>query len=201
MINDDLNGFMRIANMMGRAAARTIGNDVYSVLTANAAMADGTAIFHADHSNLAGTGAAPTVATVGAARSAMRLRQDMNSNDYLDIQPDIILGPVALEDTLNVLMASETNPANANSKVPNPVRNMAEVVTDPRLDAVSATAWYLIANPLDVPLIEVAFLDGNQNPYLESEQGFTIDGIQWKVRLDYGTDSIDNRGGYLNPGA
>ncbi len=201
IINDDLNGFMRIAGLMGRAAARTIGNDVYSVITANAAMADGTAIFHADHSNLAGTGAAPTVATVGAARSAMRLQQDLNSNDYLDIQPSIILGPVALEDTLKVLMASETNPANANSKVPNAVRNAAEVVTDPRLDANSTTAWYLIANPELVPLVEVAFLDGNETPYLESKNGFTIDGVEWKVRLDYGTDSMDHRGGYKNAGA
>jgi ATP-dependent Clp endopeptidase proteolytic subunit ClpP len=201
IINDDLNGFMRIAGLMGRAAARTIGNDVYSVITANAAMADGTAIFHADHSNLAGTGAAPTVATVGAARSAMRLQQDISGNDYLDIQPSIILGPVALEDTLAVLMASETDPAQANSKKPNAVRNAAEVVTDPRLDASSTTAWYLLANPELAPLIEVAFLDGNENPYLESKNGFTIDGVDWKVRLDYGTDSIEHRGGYKNAGA
>lgn len=201
IINDDLSGFNRIAKMMGRAAARTIGNDVYAVITANAAMADGVVIFHADHNNLAGSGAAPTVATVGAARSAMRLQTDVDGNDALDIRPAIILGPVALEDTLNVLMASETDPAQSNSKKPNAVRNAAMVVTDPRLDTASTTVWYMFANPADVPVVEVAFLDGNENPFLESENGFTIDGVRWKVRLDYGTDSIDYRGGYKNPGA
>lgn len=201
IINDDLNGFMRIAGMMGRAAARTVGNDVYSVINTNAAMTDGTEIFHADHSNLAGTGAAPTASTVGAARTAMRLQQDPNSNDYLDIRPAIFLGPVALEDTMRVLMGSETDPAGSNSKKPNPVRNMAQIITDPRLDATSATAWYLLADPDYVPLLEVAFLDGNQTPYLESEQGFTVDGTRWKVRMDYGVSATDHRGGYKNAGA
>lgn len=201
IINDDLGGLTRTAGLMGRAAARTVGNDVWAVITANAAMADGTAIFHADHGNLAGTGAAPTVTTLGAARSAMRLQQDLNSNDYLNIMPSVIACPVALEDTMRVLLASETDPASSNSKKPNAVRNMATLVTDPRLDANSTTAWYVFANPQDVPVVEVAFLDGNQNPYLESEMGFTIDGITWKVRMDYGTDSIDHRGGYKNAGA
>lgn len=197
IINDDLGGFMRIAAMMGRAAARTIGNDVYNIFTNNPNMSDGIALFHASHSNLAGTGGAPTVTTVGAARAAMRKQQDLNSNDYLDIRPSVILSGVELEDTINVLMASETDPSQANSRRPNPIRGIAEVITDPRLNT---TEWYLIADPSVVPLIEVAFLDGNQSPYLESQNGFTVDGTQWKVRLDYGTAPIDFRGGYKNAG-
>ena len=201
IINDDLGGFNSIAQMMGRAAARTVGNDVYSVINTNAAMSDTVAIFHADHNNLAGTGAAPTTTTVGAGRSAMRLQTDVDGNDSLDIRPAIFLVPVALEDTANVLVASETDPNQANSRKPNPIRGFAEVVSDPRLDATSTTAWYLIASPSLAPLVEVAFLDGNQTPYLESQNGFTIDGVMWKVRMDYGTAAIDWRGGYKNAGA
>jgi len=199
IINDDLNGFMRIAGLMGRAAARTVGNDAYGVLTANAAMGDGIALFHASHNNTA-TAAAPTVSSVGIARKQMRLQKDPDNNDTLDIRPAYILGPVALEDTLDVLMRSETDPAQSNSKKPNAVRNAARVITDPRLDATSSTAWYLLADQNDVPTVEVAFLDGVDTPYLESKNGFTIDGVQWKVRLDYGVAAADWRGAQYNAG-
>lgn len=201
IINDDLNGFLRLAAMLGRAANRTVGNDVYSVITTNAAMNDGIALFHASHNNLAGSGGAMTVTTLGAGRKAMRTQQDPNSNDYLDIRPNILLVPTILEDLANQMVSSTTDPANSNSGVINPIRGFAEVVSDPRLDANSATAWYLLADPSMVPTVEVAFLDGNQTPYLESQTGFTIDGIQWKVRLDYATGAIDFRGAYKNAGA
>jgi len=198
IINDDLNGFMRIAGLMGRAAARTVGNDVYGIITDNAALFDGVALFHATHNNLAGSGAAPTIVTLGAARTAMRKQMDPDSNDYLDIRPIIIVCGVELEDTINTLMASETDPSQANSKKPNIFRRAFKVVADPRLNA---TEWYLLANPNEVPTLEIAFLDGNQTPYLESQMGFTVDGTAWKVRLDYGTTGNDFRGGYKNAGA
>lgn len=200
VINDDLGGFLRMTQMLGRAAARTVGNDVYALINSNPTMSDGIAFFHADHNNLAGSGAPPTVTTVGAGRSSMRLQQDPDGNDYLDIRPQSFVVPVALEDTANVLVASETDPGQANSRKPNPIRGFAEVVSDPRLDGTSTTAWYLFADPQLVPSYEVAFLDGNQNPFLESQLGFTIDGVMWKVRMDYGTAAIDWRGGYKNAG-
>lgn len=191
IINDDLGGLMRIGGMMGRAAARTVNVDVYTLLKANSAMFDGVVMFHADHSNLP-TGAAPTAATLGAARTLMRKQQDVDGNGFLNIQPVYIICGVELEDTMNVLLASETDPSKANSKIPNPVRNMAKLITDPNL---GATEWYMVAAPSEAPLIEVAFLDGNQTPYLESQAGFNIDGTQMKVRMDYGLSGIDYRGG------
>jgi len=192
IINDDLGGFMRIARMMGRAAQRTIGNDVYNLLKANSpAMSDGVVPFHASHNNLP-TGAAATAITLGAARTLMRKQMDKDANDYLDIQPSYILTGVEQEDTMNILISSETDTSQANSRKPNPVRNIATLITDPRL---SATEWYMVASATEAPLIEVAFLDGNQTPYLESQNGFTVDGVMWKVRMDYGMSFIDFRGG------
>lgn len=201
IINDDLGGFVRLAQMMGRAAQRTIGNDVYNILINNPTMSDGVALFHANHSNLAGSGGAISASTVGAGRSAMRLQKDVNSNDSLNIRPTKLVVPVALEDVALVLMASETDPSQSNSRKPNPVMSMAEVIADPRLDAASATAWYLLADTMLAPVIEVAFLDGNETPYLETQEGFTVDGFQSKVRLDYGVAAVDFRGGYKNAGA
>jgi len=44
---------------------------VWGIITANPAMADGNALFHTTHKNLAGTGAALDVGSVGATRAEM----------------------------------------------------------------------------------------------------------------------------------
>ena len=110
-------------------------------------MADGTALFHANHKNLAASGAAITAASLGAARTAMRTQKDASGNATLNIRPNLLIVPAALEDTARVLMASETDPSQSNSRKPNPVRGAFNVIVDARLDAASTTAWYLAANP------------------------------------------------------
>ena len=47
----------------------------------------------------------------------------------------------------------------------------------------------------------IHFLDGNQNPYLELQNGFDVDGARYKVRLDYGVAAVDYRGAVTNAGA
>jgi len=197
IINDDLAGFTRIAQLLGRAAARTINADVYGILTANAAMADGVALFHADHSNL-NTSTALSLANIGVAKTAMRKQTDADGNDYLNIMPKYLVVPVALEDSAKTLIMAETDFSNSNSKKPNIHRNTLEVISDPVLDADSATTWYMMADAMEAPVVEVAFLDGNSDPYLESQEGFTVDGVQWKVRLDYGVGSIEDKGAQKN---
>ncbi len=201
IINDDLNSFTEIPRKMGRAARRKVGDLVFAILNSNPAMADGTALFHANHNNLAGVAAAPSAASVGAARSAMRIQKDQSGNAVLNIAPSLFLIPVALEDTARVLMNSETDPAKTNSRVPNPVRGAAEIVTDARLDAASTTAWYLTADPNMFDTIEVAYLDGNPNPFMEQQDGWSVDGVDFKVRIDAAAKALEFRTMYKNAGA
>ena len=112
IINDDLSAFTEIPRKMGRAAARTVGDLVFAIINGNPNMADGTALFHANHKNLAGSGGAPSAATVGAGRTKMRTQKDGAAT--LNISPTFFLVPAALEDTARVLMASETDPSQAN---------------------------------------------------------------------------------------
>ncbi len=201
IINDDLQAFTTIPRKMGRAAKRKVGDLVWSILTSNPNMADGVALFHANHANLAATGTALAVASGGAARSAMRLQKDSSGNAVLNIAPTYLLAPVALEDTANVLMSSETDFSSGNSRKPNPLRNAFDVITDARLDAVSTTAWYLAADPNAFDVIEVGYLDGNPNPYLEEQNGWNVDGVEMKVRIDAASKALDWRTLYKNPGA
>jgi hypothetical protein len=200
IINDDLSSFTRIPGRMGRAARRTIGNLVYAVLTDNAAMADGIALFHADHDNL-GTGAI-TATAVDAGRAAMALQKDPDEHATggLNIRPAYFLVPVGLEGKASALMASEFDPAGTQRN-PNTVRGLAKVISEARLSTVSTAVWYLAANPNANDTIEVAYLNGNSNPVLEQRDGWSVDGVEFKVRIDAGVKALDFRGLYKSSGS
>lgn len=203
IINDDIAAFTRVPMKMGRAAIRTIGNLVYAVLTANGAMSDGIALFHADHKNLAGTAGAPSTSTLDAMRTAMGTQSDPDSkaSGGLNISPAYVIVPKALEGTAKTAMESEYDTAKGDKRLPNSVRGMAEVIADGRLDTNSTTAWYGAASPSMFDTIEVAYLDGVEQPYLETRQGWDVDGVEFKVRHDAGVKALDHRGLYKNAGS
>lgn len=184
VINDDLSALDRIPRSMGRAAIRTIGDLVYAVLGNNPKMSDGTALFHATHGNLLSPAAALSVGRIDAALSAMQTQEEGDA--ILNIMAKYMLVPVALRSTANALINAEFDPGNANAKVPNPVRGLVEVIADARLDKQSKLNTYFAADPAIHDTIEVAYLDGNEQPYMEQQQGFTVDGATFKVRMDAG---------------
>lgn len=198
VVDDDMGAFLSTAKNLGRAAKRSVENDVYAVLAANAALGDGTALFHADHGNLAGSGTAISVASLGAARAAMGRQMDPDSNDYLDIRPNVLLCPLELVDHANTVIQSETDISKTNSKNMNPIRNMVTVVGTPRL---TGTGWYLFSSPSVVPTLEVAFLRGQSEPDVRLEESFSSRGVRMRVTYDYGVAAVEYRGGYKNAGA
>ncbi|HBH8436753.1 peptidase [Klebsiella pneumoniae subsp. pneumoniae] len=205
IINDDLTQLTTIPMAMGRAAARTVGNLVYLLLTSNGKFTDGKALFHADHKNLI----AKDMDMVGLdeARKLMRLQEDANG-DSLNITPAFVLVPAALESAARraILSSSSVFPVgdegtiNQNPGIINVVKDMAEVIVEPRLDKANSKQWY-VAAAKGMDTIEVAYLDGMDTPYLEEQVGFTVDGVAWKVRIDAGVAALDYRGLLKSNGA
>ena len=200
IINDDLSAFSSLAAGLGRAARRTIESDVYALVNTPGNYSDGVAVFHATHGNLAGAGAAPSVAAFDAVRTAMANQKDVSGNDFLDIQPSIWLGPVGLKGDADVINQSRYDPDASNKleRVNKALGIFSRTIGSPRL---TGTAWYAFCDPMIAPALEVAFLDGNQEPYLENENGFQVDGTRWKVRHDYGIAWVEFKSSYRNPGA
>ena len=203
IVNDDLGAFIDLAMMLGRAAKRTVEADVYALLALNSGMgptmSDTKALFHTDHGNIAADGDL-SVTVVDSMRSKMALQKDVSGNDYLDLRPAILVVPTATGGLARVINDAQYDPDTANKlQRPNMVRGLfRDVVDTPRL---SGTRAYAFADPSEAPVIEVAFLDGNQEPFLELQEGFRIDGAQWKVRLDYGVAALDYRGAATAKGA
>jgi HK97 family phage prohead protease len=206
LVNDDLDALGRIPAAMGRSAARTIGDLAYNVLIlgiTNTLNQDGLALFHATHGNYVApaSGAAPSVATIEAARTAMATQTDPSGVAILNIRPRYLIVPFALEGTSLVLQDGEYDPAGtAGTLTPNTVRNTFTVVADGRLDAYDPLAWFMAADPSMVETVEVAFLDGQQTPYMETQNGWSTDGVSYKVRIDAVAAPLDFRGLYKNDG-
>ena len=202
VINDDLSGFDRLVSSFGNSSARLENRTVYSQLTANAALSDGVALFNASHSNLAGTNAAIAVASLGAARTAMRLQKGM-AGEELNITPTFLIVPAALEQVAYQFTSSNYVAAtqSAISEFRAGGRTAITPIVEPVLDANSSTAWYLASDSSQVDTIEYCYLDGAEGPVLESELGFEVDGISYTCRLDFASKAIDYRGLYKNNGA
>ena len=115
----------------------------------------------------------------------------------IDASPKFLIVPAALETAGQKLLASiqATTTADVN------VFSTLELVVDPRLDAASATAWYLAADPALIDTIEYAHLDGADGVMVETQVGWEVDGMEFKVRDDFGCGILDWRGLYRANGA
>lgn len=205
IINDDLSAFTRIPRAMGRAAVRTVGDLVYAVLTGNPVLAeDGLNLFEdASHKNLL-TGSVISTSSVDAVRVAMaKQKLPGQKSGGSNIRLAYLLVPLALEGLARTVATSEfeVGAATKNNTTPNTVRNTFEVISDARLDEASATGWYGAANGNVNDTIEVAYLNGNDAPTLEQQAGWSVDGVEFKVRHEAGVAPLDFRGLVRNPGA
>ncbi len=199
LVNDDLGAFADLARRMGQAAAETEARILVTLLEAGSGngptMSDGKTLFHADHGNKAGTGAAISDATLSAARLALRTQKGIEDRT-IRVTPRNLLVPPALETTAEKWLASI---APATAADVNPFSGSLSLVVEPRL--TSPTRWYVTADPGEIDGLEFAYLSGAEGPQVESRSGWDVDGVEIRVILDFGAGFIDHRGWFMNAGA
>lgn len=206
--NDDLHAFSDLSRRLGQAAAATEAQLLVDLLVSNAGngptMSDNKALFHADHKNKAagndvgiwtGQNAKEFVALVGAARLAMRKQVGL-SGELIAVTPKFLIVPSDLETPAEQQLAKLTPTKGSDV---NPFAGTLELVVEPRL--ASGTRWYVTASPTEIDGLEYAYLEGNEGPQIETKAGFEVDGVQVRVRLDFGCGLVDHRGWFMNPGA
>lgn len=201
LINDDLNAFTRLPEMYGRQARNLESDLIWAIVTGNPLMADGNALFSSAHGNLAGSGSAIDVASLGEAREAMRLQTSLDGSK-LNIRPRYMYVPAALETKADQVTV-QTTPDQASTVNPFAAGGRSALIAaaEPRLDDDSSTAWYLMADAGQVDLFEMAFLTGEEGPVVDSMIDFDTDGVKFKARHTVGVKAIDWRGMFKNPGA
>ncbi len=203
IVNDDLDALTRIPFAFGASAADLESDLVYAILTGNAAMADGVALFHANHGNL-GTAAKladaldPTKANPLADMRTKMLLQKGIEGRYITVRPQFLIVPPELEEV--ALKATNAAIIAAKGVDLNVVGVSLTPIVEPRLHDGSVTAWYGAAAPGTIDTIEYAYLDGHEGVFTETKSGFEVDGVQIKCRHVFGAKAIDGRGLYMNPG-
>lgn len=210
IVNDDLNGFSRMSTKMGQAAGRTVEIDFYALLYLNSGlgptMDDTGTLFNATavttaggHANYVSSGTVISITSLSAAAAAMSRQRDMNLQEYVGVKPKILLVAPEYEGLAWTILNSTADPGQANPARGNYARTLnLTVVSSPY---VQGTDWFLFSDPNVVEAIEVAFLDGEQEPFIDEEIEFMTDAMNMKVRLDYGLAAIDFRAAYKNEGA
>ena len=199
IINDDLGAFTDINMAWGRAAAETEADLLAALFTANGGdgvkLDDGTAVYATARGNKAAAGAAIDVTSLGAGRQAMREVKGLDGKTPRSIVPKhLVVGP-ARETQAEQVLASLAAAKVADA---NPFAGQLKLHMEPRL---SGNAWRLFADPSATPTIVIGYLNGAEGPQLDTREGWTTLGAEFRAVLDFGCGLIDWRGTYLNSGA
>lgn len=206
IVNDDLGALTAVPRRLGRGAALKLNDLFWSVFLNN------SSFFTSGNNNVStGGGSALGLTGLTNAESTFLLQTDPDGFP-LGIDPAILLVPTALKATGATLMTSElvvSGNTSAASGLPNKniFQGRFKLVSTPYLSnsaytGNSAAAWYLLAKPEDLPVIEVALLNGREAPVVETAQAdFSILGIQMRGYHDFGVSLQEYRGGVRSAGS
>ena len=199
LVNDDVGAFTDVNGKFGLAAAEFEAVFLVKLLESGGGngptMGDSKALFHTDHGNKASSAGTPDETRLSAARLAMRKQKGL-SGEPINVAPRYMLVPPDLETGSEKLLA--TIQATKSGDV-NPFGGKLELLVEARLS--SAARWYLAGDPGVIEGLEYAYLQGQEGPQIDTRAGFEIDGLETKVRLDFGAAFLDWRGWYMNAGA
>ena len=207
LINDDLGALTTAGQRLGRGAALRLNEMFWTAFLNN------SAFFAAGNNNVTtGAGSALSLAALADADRVFRLQTDPDGQP-LGIFPAILLVPTALRITALNLMNSTivvaTNTGTATTLTPNSnvLSGAYTVVSSPYMSNAaftgnSTTAWYLLASPADLPVIEVVALNGNYMPTVETtDADFNTLGIALRGFIDVGVALQEFRAGVRAAGS
>lgn len=205
ILNDDLMAFTRIPRLMGLAAARKVGdlfwNDI--IIDNPVLKQDNQMLFGNFHANQSNNNDPLAVAGLNTAIAKMRTQKDPDKRATLNVVPAYLMVPAALEGTADVLTTAMYQTGNMTSTTDaqlekdgnNRFTNLTPII-EPRLDADDPGCWYLSSDPNSgvVDSVAIAFLNGEEQPFMEQQEGFDQDGVMYKIRLEATAAAIAYQG-------
>ena len=196
IINDDLDALSRIPQMIGRGMSLFESNEVWKLITSNAAMSyDNKALFHNDHKNQ-GSGVIGVTA-ISEARKKLRNQSDIAGN-RINLRPTYLVVPTSLETAAEQFLSPIQPTQTSNVNI---FTQKLQLIAEPRLDDASEAVYYVTASPEQIDMIAFGYLDGEAGPQLETVNERDPDGTVIYARLDFGCTLLNHRGFYKSTGA
>jgi len=203
IINDDKNALKQVPEMIGYSAARTVNEAIVNMIEGDHKTYDGSSLFAVAHANYGTTALSNTSAGKAAVQAAVNAIEKATDSvtgkklglkaKYLVTGIDLQFVAIELLKALNFLPVSTNGGGTYNGLVD--ARLIPVVIPE----ITSATAWYVIAEPTIMPVIEIGYLNGKETPDLlmrkptmvnlaggDDPFGYEFDDILYKVRFDYG---------------
>lgn len=184
MINDDLNALSQIPQRIGRGAALSLNDVIWSEFQSS------NASYYQSVS--AGSGNALSFDSLSAANTAFRKLNDPDGNP-LAIPPRVLLVPPELELTAARLMTSSALIASSLGSTSSKVVEGATNVLAGRYRVVvsnyltSSSTWWLLSDAADLPALDVVFLNGQQAPTIEQVvPDYQLLGVAIRGYMDFG---------------
>jgi hypothetical protein len=181
--NDDVQAIRRIPQELALSAKNTLYEFVFDFFRTNPVIYDTVALFHASHNNLF---VAPfSAAEVSAHRLAMLKQNRFGSGKRLVTAPRSLLVPFELQEVAINLFNRNTN----LDKTFQQTLNMDVIAPSYWTDA---NDWCTLADPARLPVLEIGFLAGREEPELfvqdQANVGslFSNDKVTYKIRHIYG---------------
>ena len=190
IINDDMGAINQRAFQFGRKASLKL-NKVFWTLFQN-----DSNFFSAGNNNIVASAGALDASSLAKLVKAFRKQTDSNG-DILGYEPRILLVPAALEVEALKLYDDAEIRDNSGSKqylTGNPWRGKFNPVASAYLE--SDEDYYLLADPNIAATIQVAFLNGQQAPVVESNPTtFDTFGISYRGKFSFGVAFADPKAG------
>ncbi len=198
MINDDLGAITTVPRKLGRGSGSKINDVFWSTFMANAAF-----FLEANKNYLEGADTALGINGLSKAEVAFMNQVDEDDKP-IGVMPAIVLVAPALAAMATMLNKSlELRDTTASTKYPvaNPHTGkfrteVSRYLSNAHYAGNSEKVWYLLADPNDLPVIEVAFLNGQESPTIETaDADFNVLGVQMRGYHDFGVNLQEPRGG------
>jgi len=188
IINDDANALSQIPQRIGRGAALSLNESIWAEFEAS-----NSSYFQAA---TAAAGNALSLSSLKTASTAWRRLKDPDGNP-LGIAPKVLLVPPELELTAAELMTSALLISGNTTAAPNGnvLQGRYRVVTSAYLS--SSSTWWLMADALDLPALDVVFLNGQQVPTIEQVQAdYSLLGVAMRGYMDFGVAKSESLSAY-----
>lgn len=191
LINDDMGVFNTLFRAFGFRAANLIEATAYGILTANAALSDGTALFDTSiHKNKSGSAGDVTSTTMNALQILMGAQTGENGS-ILSVMPRFVVGGFDNKMAIEILCNSTVDTTASSNANYNPFGGLTPIISG----HITTDKWYIIADPNMIDTVEVAFLDGVETPTLSRiDNENDILGSSFMGYLDIGAKALDFRG-------
>jgi hypothetical protein len=190
-INDDLGALASLPVKFGNASARLESALVYGILTGNPNMADGVALFHANHGNL-GTAGAPSETTFD--EMVQKFLEQAEGGQLLNILPKFVIGGPKNRTQLMKMIASLS--AVGKSGDVNIFQNAYDLIIDAN---ITNKLWFGAADPSQIETIDIGYLDGMEGPEVKSIADEANDSILLKCKHVFVAKAVESKGLFKNP--